>query len=634
MITVLYGDKSEELHIETLTEALALVPGIEISMSNSGIKQIVMRGVKSPYRDKIKLMIDGVEVNNDFYDNQYYYLNFPVDLIERIEIIRGPGSVLYGENAFIGVIDVITKINGDRKDSKGSYRYDSLKERHTITLYENKKIGNWNMGFDVFGTSQTGGVETGDIYNIYATQNPYRKGGISHEKYDDIGFGVRLKNGNFTLLTRLKRYKRHNYFGVLNLLPLKDDKDVLAILWYMDAIYDKTLTERWTSYTNLRYREYIAGTEIRLFPYTILEHDYTPSDNPDDDLVVGLHIKEENIKFTQRFNYKSDFHDIKIVAEAAYSRPIDSYYQQYVVSMEDEKNIFNLGPYGEELRDDYNIIKEGIDRKRWACAVEDMFFLNPKFIAVGGIRYDNYSDFGSNWSYRASLLYKAGLKNSFKLLFQHAFRAPSWLELYSITPVDFKGNPSLSPERIDTYEAGWVFYPEISSKIKINGYYSEISNTVVKANGEYENGGDITLQGFEASWDKVTDDAWQLGVNYSYTYPKDENGNGLPLIAHHLIKVDVIIPITDEWRVSTTALGVSSRSREEEDLREKLDGYFDGAVSVSYKPHKDMEIWVKCNNIFDSDIRYPSEINSAGFYYVNDLPRYGRFWSFGIKKSW
>ncbi|WOE72298.1 TonB-dependent receptor plug domain-containing protein [Hydrogenimonas thermophila] len=145
MVTVLYGDKLEELHIETLTEALALVPGIEISMSNSGIKQIVMRGVKSPYRDKIKLMIDGVEVNNDFYDNQYYYLNFPVDLIDRIEIIRGPGSVLYGENAFIGVIDVITKIDRDGNESQGSYRYDTLKERHTITLYENKKIGNWNV---------------------------------------------------------------------------------------------------------------------------------------------------------------------------------------------------------------------------------------------------------------------------------------------------------------------------------------------------------------------------------------------------------------------------------------------------------------------------------------------------------
>ncbi|MEJ2372282.1 MAG: TonB-dependent receptor plug domain-containing protein, partial [Sulfurimonas sp.] len=109
VVTVLYSDELKKLGVVNLYEALGYVPGIELSMGDGGAKQIIMRGNKGSLRDKLKLMIDGVSVNNKLSGSNYMYLDLPIDIIEKIEIIRGPASALYGSFAHIGVINVITK---------------------------------------------------------------------------------------------------------------------------------------------------------------------------------------------------------------------------------------------------------------------------------------------------------------------------------------------------------------------------------------------------------------------------------------------------------------------------------------------------------------------------------------------
>jgi len=73
---------------KTLLDVLKYIPGVELSMSSSGKKELIIRGNKSTYRDKIKFMINGVEVTNNLYTNQFYYYNFPASLIKRVEFTK------------------------------------------------------------------------------------------------------------------------------------------------------------------------------------------------------------------------------------------------------------------------------------------------------------------------------------------------------------------------------------------------------------------------------------------------------------------------------------------------------------------------------------------------------------------
>jgi outer membrane cobalamin receptor len=93
---------------KTLLDLLKYIPGIEISRTPSGKTQLIIRGNKSDFIDKIKLMINGIDVTNDLYNNEFYYYNLPASLIKRIEIVKTPDSILYGDNAFLGVINVVT----------------------------------------------------------------------------------------------------------------------------------------------------------------------------------------------------------------------------------------------------------------------------------------------------------------------------------------------------------------------------------------------------------------------------------------------------------------------------------------------------------------------------------------------
>ena len=114
MVTVLRGEDLEARGYQTVWEALELVNGIETSVSGTGLRQILIRGVgRTLGSGNIKFFLDGLPINSTFLAGAHQALEFPVELIDRIEVIRGPGSAIYGEFAFTGVINVITNKSGE-----------------------------------------------------------------------------------------------------------------------------------------------------------------------------------------------------------------------------------------------------------------------------------------------------------------------------------------------------------------------------------------------------------------------------------------------------------------------------------------------------------------------------------------
>ncbi|HTQ50384.1 MAG TPA: TonB-dependent receptor plug domain-containing protein, partial [Candidatus Acidoferrales bacterium] len=109
--TVITSDEIQRYGYRTLADILASVQGFYISYDRD-YDFLGARGVNlGDFNSRILLLVNGHRINNDLNDAAYIDTAFllDVDLIDRVEIIRGPGSVLYGNNAFFGVINVITR---------------------------------------------------------------------------------------------------------------------------------------------------------------------------------------------------------------------------------------------------------------------------------------------------------------------------------------------------------------------------------------------------------------------------------------------------------------------------------------------------------------------------------------------
>ena len=134
VISTFSGKDLEKLGIVNLEEALSLVPGVDMATDNTEVKTPIFRGSNPQAYGQSKLFIDGVPANNLFFDSYSEHLKMPVEMIKRIEVVRGPGSKNNGYNAYAGSINVITYAedidgfgDGDSLVAKyGSYKYGML----------------------------------------------------------------------------------------------------------------------------------------------------------------------------------------------------------------------------------------------------------------------------------------------------------------------------------------------------------------------------------------------------------------------------------------------------------------------------------------------------------------------------
>ena len=95
--------------VRTLEDLLRRIPGVQLSPNRQGHTSVWVRGVQDRYNSKILLLVDSVPMQDIYYSNFLIDDMYPIELIDTIEVLAGPSSVLYGANAFAGIIDIKTK---------------------------------------------------------------------------------------------------------------------------------------------------------------------------------------------------------------------------------------------------------------------------------------------------------------------------------------------------------------------------------------------------------------------------------------------------------------------------------------------------------------------------------------------
>ena len=225
-ISILHSDDLMTQGARTVWEALALVPGFEQSIDETGTRQIIVRGVGKSYSSgAIKILVNDIALNSELMSLANPVLNMPMEQVERIEVIRGPGSAMYGESAYMGVVNVITRKQGQRVFA-GMGKGGMLASGGMLS-FDNVETG-LNFNLNLAGWKAQGGGQAGQD-QLYADGF----GALSHapgpinDKMDYRSALFGLSYQKFSLSALWLEDGAGDYFGINNILP-PDEKRIVT----------------------------------------------------------------------------------------------------------------------------------------------------------------------------------------------------------------------------------------------------------------------------------------------------------------------------------------------------------------------------------------------------------------------
>jgi iron complex outermembrane receptor protein len=581
---------------------------VELSIESTGAKTVTFRGGKE--KGKIKLLVDGVAINNTYRGSMYHYLDFPAELVDRIEVIRGPGSVLYGSNAINGVINIVTKNQTASEGTAlfaaiGSYNLQKAGFARTDT------IGSASLGIDGYYRRTDKALDAGSDKSGYK--------GETDEALQDYTLGLFAHNEHWQLGVRTKKSNEGFAYGPGNYLERRTDRDGLTSQTTTAELQYKHPLAEYDLVSKLGYKSYLQAFDTRYLPDAIvsllpasafggaglgdliyrseyletgayLDLSLQGSPFEGNDLIVGLYADKTEVVQ----------HDLKIYRE---NDPATGYLSQ-------------------------NLLLGKTDRTVTALYLQESVALGEKADITAGIRLDHYSDYGDSLSPRLAAVYRLNEKQNLKAMYSRAFRAPSWVELYGSIPTFSIGNPDLEAETSDTVEIGFVHKKDIDNLLRFNLFYTNVNDIIYRQGGTYIQDGVSHFYGSELELRARIGLYTTLIATLSTVDGLDKDDEAVADIANQTAGLRLSHKFKNRVVSGTALKYVSSVKRAPSDPRNDLAGYATLDQTFSYRFANGMGVSASVKNLLDADVRYPAPVNT----YPDDYPREGR--TFWLKAFW
>ena len=444
-VTVITHEEMKNLGVTCVEELLNYVAGFVVTRRNNDANPNSNISVRGGLSMDILFLYNGQRINN-MYEGMISDMTqfIPIDNIKQIEVIRGPGSALYGSNAFLGVVNIITDDNlNDISVSAGNIGYKEA----SVNLSTNTnglQLSAFAQGFSDFG---------------YEYPNLVDKWGHSETTKDPVkGFNafLSLKYYNFSMNIRHNESQLQNFvlFGTLcNGVNFSDAKQSFINFKY-NYIADENLNFDFTAgYLYDYWKSTFEQVPIGIIP-TAYNANGKPTQYNAQILCGGPYITNYNIDFNVDGRYKVSG-DNELIAGASYEfGQITECSNQGNWNYETGSAFQYYGSIYQTIPGkDFNVLK---GRSIFGLYVQDSHNFENILRMTAGIRIDSYSDFGNSINPRLAIIYSTPLNSKIKLMYGKAFRAPNYSQLYDGNNPSLSGNPNLNAVKVRTFEAAYV----------------------------------------------------------------------------------------------------------------------------------------------------------------------------------
>lgn len=458
-VTVFTRADLQALAVNSLDDLMNRVPGMQsYRSSDSSVAQassIRGRRVASSNRE-ILVLVNGMKIDGFYSSGINSTLPLlPLDNIARVEFIRGPGSAVYGSNAFTGVINIITvdDVNelalsaGDHRHLEGhvQHAYSGEQMRSSLMLHGRDDQGE---DFDVQDTLSSARTATDDPWSSVYLQWQLALGADTQLQL----IGARAEAPHYYVLGNINN--EINGF----------DSDFASLL----------LTQ------NLHWHDAISSQLGAGWKYSRLAPQGSVTALPGGDTVdIKADIRSTEYWLTWQNDWQMNGRS-SLQFGGEYRRPqitrADGY-SNYDLGELASGN-FPLTEYG-----DFGFEYAVMDASHMDVAGlygQWQMDWSKDWSTVASLRYDRYAQIGDNVSPRLGLLFHPDQHNTFKLLTGEAFRAPQAGELYTTNNPVIRGNPDLKPETVMTSELIWLHQRE-RGLFSLTYFYNEFDNAIDQA---------------------------------------------------------------------------------------------------------------------------------------------------------
>lgn len=612
-----------------LNEALESIPGFHASKEAQSYQdKFIIRGVGvgAPTNPQILILVNGQNIANVFInDRSVPFVGFPLNNIARIEVIRGPGSALYGADAYAGVINIITKTPADTPGTEFGMRFGSQKTKN-LWVQHGGKIGKVDVAayVNVNRTDGIGELITADSAtrndSIFGTKTSNAPGPVNNHHEDlDLALDLNYENWRWIVIERIRDNigSGAGYSSALDPdSKFRSERFSSQLNWR-----NANLAKDWIFNVNFTYMNATDRTDkiYLLPPGTRL-----PTGVFKDGALGGPSRWERQSRISAYANYTGfKNHQVRIGF---------GYEDMELYKSSTYKN-FLVSPAGVPIPQgefkDYNDIQPHIlpqRRKLNYIYAQDEWQINADWAITAGVRRDHYSDFGTTTNPRLALVWDTTPNLTNKLLYGRAFRAPSFSESYAINPVA-NGNPKLGPETISTVE--WAGSWQVTNALQLNmnvfkferkNIIVPIPNLVAGTGSTYANFGNQKGKGLELEMNWDVSRSLRLTTNYSHQKVTDEKVNrDVGYAPHHHLYARVDWRFANGWNLNTQLNWVADRERAAGDARPQIADYKTVDVILrSTRLLKQWEFTASVKNLFNVDAREPSL--APGLALPNDLP--------------
>ncbi len=633
IVTIITAKEIENMGGRTIIDILRTVPGFDILKSGiSGTTDINVRGSKniSGWNPTVKVLIDGHSINGPLTGSAtFYFDDLPLTNVKRIEIIRGPGSAIYGANAFLSVVNIITKSADDIDGFEIRSGFGSYDTQEYSMMYGKNHYGIDIVGFAHFyntnGLSETikeDALSSMPFFNRFSITP-----GNSDDSRNKLDLGLKLSYNDIELKAKYMNRDVEPFVGIGSVL--NSDSDQLQNYVMADLSYKFDVGERMIISPRIYYDHHDGNSHHEHFPAGYI----VPFDLDGDG---NVEIFEEGMESEASATWRRIGGEVQMDYELSDNNALTLGFSYEWERQDNLQFRANFDPLTGATLDSFqnvsdiaNIAREAI-KQIWAIYLQDKWDITDNLGLTFGVRHDHYSDFEGTTNPRIGFVWEFMENANLKLLYGQAFRAPNFAELYLINNPAILGNPDLKPETIRTYELGLGYEFRKGLNTNVNYFYNvlrdEIGISEKTYPGElliYNNLGSSNSQGIEFEVKADFPDLWN-GVyafaNYTYL-DAESSGSSIADIPKHKGNIGFNVGITKYLNANLHAFISDERSRAEEDKREDSPGYAIVNLTLIAKEFfKAMKVTASLSNLLDKKYKDPTPINTV----PKDLPRPGR----------